>query len=365
MFILVSLMLLSLILGILIPGVNKLDKRKKIYLFIMFSLLTLVSAFRDSSVGIDTKNYYDIFNQVGVLGLMRSFSTLSLEKGFIFLNYFINTMSFGGFQSLLFIEHLIISISVAFYIYKYSENVIISTFLYVVLVFSSTLNISRQFIAVAFVLICLHFIFKKKLSLSILFFVLAVLFHKSSAVFLPLLLFAKKSVKFNKKIFFSVLTIGVISIFAIEHLINVFINMFTKYQYYLSTDYFIRTKDISLPFLLGYVLVAVCAILLIIKDEKILEIKHEPYYINTILFLGNILCMIASSFSWLASRMIPYFQISLLVILPTTMNRLLYKDPLIRVYLYSILILIFIFYGVRSFYLDPHGLLPFSFFWEK
>ena len=138
---LITILSLSLLLPALIPNMNANPKKKKIYLIIIFGLMFCYSAFRGTNVGIDTYNYKMQFYEIKNYGLIQSFSYLSLEKGYILLNYLLGCFC-NNAQIILVITSFFIAYSFAKCIYEYSENIDLSTFLYIIFIFSSTMNIT-------------------------------------------------------------------------------------------------------------------------------------------------------------------------------------------------------------------------------
>lgn len=362
MIILVSLMIFSLVLGILIPHVNTSDN-KKWYLIIMFSLSCLVSALRASSIGIDTDGYVVLFNQIKDFGLRDSFLYLSFEKGYVVLNYLIGAV-LGNVQWLLAVVSLVISLAFALYIYRYSENVVVSTFLYIVLIFSATMNISRQYLAIAFIIFALKYVYDKKIIPTILLIIIASLFHYSALLFIPISILATPKIRIGKKHVIWGVILAILLIVFLNYALDVFFTLFPKYQHIMDTVYFSRIQVISLPLLTSYLLVAISSIILVYRDKSTVEAERESFYLNTLMFCAFICCYIASSYFWIAARLSPYFQISFLVVLPGSINKLSAKDPAIKYIIYMVLIALFGYFGWKSFAADAHGLLPYSFFWQ-
>src|SRR5699024_6661107 len=134
MILYMSLLISSIILGILIPN---LEKNKKLYLLFIFLILAFISELRDKSVGWDTYNYSDLFfKYIDTNKLTTSFQNIRLEKGYILLNYIIGIFTDNA-QAVLMISSLFINYSFARLIYKYSNNVAISTVIYIIFFYQS------------------------------------------------------------------------------------------------------------------------------------------------------------------------------------------------------------------------------------
>ena len=182
MLIYIIVLLIPIIFGIIL--IKKSKRKKTIYLLLTFSVFVLVSGLRSYSVGTDTLGYYDIFNRLGTFGIEQFRQTYNIEIGYIYLNLGIHNL-FGNFQILLFVIAIIINFSFARLIYKHSDNVVLSTFIYAAFIFPRTLNIMRQYLAIALIIIALEMLIERKLMWFLLLIVVASLFHVSALIFLP------------------------------------------------------------------------------------------------------------------------------------------------------------------------------------
>lgn len=172
-----------LLLGALIPVRNQ-----NFYLLLSFFILFILSAFRDISVGTDTKNYEELFNsfEMGVEWIREE-----IEPGWVFLNDLVIFFG-GGYQDLLIISTLLTLIPVFIIAKKDSINPMFTISLYYLLYFYFySFNISRQLIAVSFILFALTQLLNRKNISFLILIGFASFFHVSALICLPLLFLNK------------------------------------------------------------------------------------------------------------------------------------------------------------------------------
>lgn len=176
----------------------RLNDNKGILLLCMIPLF-LFSAFRDQTIGADYANYVGAY--------MTGSWYHGIEKGFdLFLRL----------TKLLFHEHytgmaVICSLIIFVSLYKYlTKNQDIEGYMYIpLLIFvlnpylyiQSSFNIIRQGMATAFLLWFYNFFKKRKYIRSLIFFAIAVSFHKWTAVILPVIMLGK--LKWNRNRLFA------------------------------------------------------------------------------------------------------------------------------------------------------------------
>jgi hypothetical protein len=162
---------------------------------------------------------------------------------------------------------------------------------YFCLFFNTTLNIMRQSMAVGFILISLIFLEKKAYKKTILFFIIAELFHTTAVLAIPIyLVMIFENMNFSKKIktivyvvFFLMIAICVLEYANILKMMVYTFNIFPeKYYGYLSDSRLVYEKlDINKGKLAIYAW-TLCMYLCLYKKQ---EDKEKVYFI---LFLINI-----------------------------------------------------------------------------
>ncbi|MFR7442378.1 MAG: EpsG family protein [Sellimonas intestinalis] len=138
------------------------NKQKKIYLYIIFGILIIISGLRAVSVGIDSNSYFNEFLGFKYTNLSDIIQNSPMDIGYIIYSYIVYII-IGNIQGIFLISSILISIGFGYWMYKYSEHIVISMLLYIVLIFPVTMNIMRQSIAMAFILLAISMVHSKNL----------------------------------------------------------------------------------------------------------------------------------------------------------------------------------------------------------
>lgn len=163
-----------LLLGIILLVLSLRKKTNKILLFLIFSVLFVLSAFRDFSIGTDTEGYLMLFER------LKYGIDIRQEPLWQLLNKLIIYMG-GDFEALLMASAFLILFPIFYVSKKYSVNPILSIFFYYTLYFYfASMNITRQTVAVSFVLLAMMFLYEKKKKWFFIFVFIAAGFHTSA-----------------------------------------------------------------------------------------------------------------------------------------------------------------------------------------
>ena len=181
--------ILNMGLGFLILGKNPRETtntKKAIYLLITFVQLGLLSGLRGESVGYDTTNYYTAFSN-SVSGLKEGLINPSgVEWGFYQLSLLIGALG-GNASVLILVCALFIMGSCCLFIYRHSENVLMSVFIIMSFpYFYSSFDIVRHFIATSFFLLAYKYLENRKLIPYLILLLIGSQFHLVALFFIPL-----------------------------------------------------------------------------------------------------------------------------------------------------------------------------------
>lgn len=147
----------------------------KLFAFLSFVPLTAIMAVR-YNVGTDYGSYYSFFYSIPD----------RMEKGYALLNN-ISARITGDPQGIFVISAVIICGCYFYMIYKESVSLIYSILLFVLCKdYFIAMNGMRQYIATAIMILALPYMKEKKIFRSLIFLVIAFLFHKSIIIFIPL-----------------------------------------------------------------------------------------------------------------------------------------------------------------------------------
>ena len=184
---------------------NRNNFRKKQFVFVVFGIMTLISALRASTIGIDldlhyAKNY-ELISSVNWSDIPIFATLKQYELGYCYFTKLLTYIS-SNVQFYIIITSIIIYGLHGYFFYKKSEDVILSSSLFMFFcLFYMYMNIIRQAVAVSILLLA-YLIFsesKKKVHNYVVFVLLVILasvFHSSAILCLVYLLFDK--LKFTK-----------------------------------------------------------------------------------------------------------------------------------------------------------------------
>lgn len=214
-----------LIFGFLLKP-DKGNDSRKIYCVSIFIVLAGIAALRSYTVGVDTAQYYFAYSR-------SSFAGSRYEIGFIALINFLNSISKNP-QLLIGFSSIIINGSVALFIYKSNVNATVAFYLYITLLtYAANLNLMRQALAMAIVLLSLPSLYGHKAIKYVAGCFLASLFH-SSAIILIILLPLSYVKPSNKVMFVYLLVAALLAIFS-SSLWSFISSLFGRYAVYSSS----------------------------------------------------------------------------------------------------------------------------------
>lgn len=218
---------------------------QKTLLKISLFLLGMLATFRSLEIGNDTKNYYELYQNIC---LSHNFQSLTwrYEIGYLWLNNVISYIT-NNFTVFLGIINCFIYIVYYFFIKKYSKNYMMSVFLFFTLgIWGNTLNIIRLELAIAIALLSFMVLDSGKVNkfLGVGFTLVPVIFQRISIVYL-LGIFTPKSI--NKKFLRTSFIIAIISTFLLP-LILTYVGEFVPYfsEFYLQTGSMYSINNIKL-----------------------------------------------------------------------------------------------------------------------
>ena len=188
--------------------------------------LIFISGFRDWHIGNDTFQYVQTFYRISNnLWIESSY----MEQGYIWYNKFLALFSSNP-QTILLANAIIIIVSISSFIKKYSSIALLSVLLFIILNFGGTLNIMRQYLAIAFILCGVPFVIKRQIFLFALSCILASTFHYSAL--LAIGIYFLYPLSFKTKYLFWIL---IITLFSFIYLAPILDNVFTivgRYESY-------------------------------------------------------------------------------------------------------------------------------------
>lgn len=361
--------LIVIILVGIIFDANKNDKSKRKYIMFSFGIMTIISALRKYSIGIDLNIIYTpLFKTISMLPF-NSLKNIQMEYGFVLFCKLISMIS-TNIQAFIVVTSVLIYTAYGNFIYKNSKNVVISTSLFLLLnLYFMSMNIIRQQLSVAIILYGYEFLKKDKKILFILFVVIASLFHQSAIICVLFLLFDKK--KIDKKIIFYLFIIIIISLVFYKPLVEGFNNIISFLGLNSNKNYIEYLTNIkygksifNLDTLSSYILSSSIFILgyyyiVILNNQN----RNSNLYV--LLTACYMICDIVSSRMIIINRLEFYFLPFALLLIPDAISysKIKNNSKAILIVLYSAIILK---YGYILINLSGqlYGISPYVFFWQ-
>lgn len=288
--------LVFLIFLVGIPIQPHLSKRKaKCYLWIIFIMLFVVSAFRAYSVGADTIEYVRIFKNIKWIDITKS----RYETGF--LKYVLLLHSISSNPTILIAVSSAFCIGVTcFFVYKYSKNPILSMMLYILLgEYFSQMNIMRQAIALGIMEISFMIILennsKKSSVLSFALMIVATLFHSAAIIgiipWLLIVIIYRMNININ---FVKMMKYTAIAVIALSMLYSVVIQIVSvlipKYADYFDSTWSDSNYNASLYNTLIQLSFGVIG-LIILKNKRLNKIQLFSAVLLSMSIVFNIMSM--------------------------------------------------------------------------
>ena len=363
-------MTIYLILIAFILGMSPIQYRmKRLYLTVCLLFVWIIIAFRSYLIGNDTIAYINAFPVLANLPLStygtNPFNILFTQNRFEFGYTLFDKLIYHFTQNpqwLLICSATVIIAAVWYFLYKYSKYPSLALIIFVTSGFmSGSMSQIRQYMAWAISLISIKYILENKLIKFIVTVIIAMLFHISAIVVLPLYWLAKLKVNFKKIAIFSII---ILPLFIFFNQISLFLQSFIK-------SYAVYSTGIANNGTTGYLSITVnlVTLLIFIALSIYLIIKNHTFnksnakLINLMLWM--LICSVAIqllsyNFSQFV-RLGNYFVTADLILIPNELRE--YKSYSIRNVLSIILIIYLVLNFVITNVLRPEwsSIIPYSF----
>lgn len=363
---------------------NITDRRKKRYVIVSFTCLTLIAMLRSYNVGRDLQaHYYETFLRIVNMDWDNLF-TLGYENGYLVFYKIISIFTNNG-QWMIVIHALFVMGITGWFIYRNSDNVVMSTFLFITTnTWFMYMNIMRQAMAVCVVLIAIEMWKRKdwkfkRYVIYVLLVILAMQFHSSAfiAFFIPIF----NHIPFKRRHIF-VSTIIMVGAFLLYNQLYKVISLFQigKRDY---ADFYASSGEainvISLYFVFIYILIFSIGTLSLVYYRNHFDVcdgdalgecdsKKSNQFSNSFLLymvLVLVVCRVTGLKINIMSRMTYYFMPFTFILLPRALNafRSTSNRKIVKYSIYMMMTIAFIWLSYKS-ASDLYGTVPYQFFWE-
>ena len=326
---------------------------KQVVLFIIFFVFFILVAFRDFSVGIDTRGvylshfFYSDYRNISQI-FSEGESQFMMEKGYLLIEYIVQSLigkTYDGYRALIVLMGLL-TISSYFYALKRSTvNEYLSAFFFVSFGFLSfSMTGIRQGLAIALCSWGVSFYLEKKHYFFYLFLLIAFFFHKSCLILLLLPLVSKININRKKELWLFIFSILIIPISAV--IMRMVMNNYINFRDY--SDFELRGVNFSFTAILFYSLIV---------SDMIIN-KVNTYRMNILRWSLILQGFIASMMfvNDLVFRLNYYFLIVTCCIYIPYMIKT-YKSTILHFYYYIIAFTYFFYYEIWK---NSCGIFPYK-----
>ena len=185
------------------------------------SFPALLAGWRDFSIGTDTETYISYWHIACYPwkwdDYWMFFSDGALEKLYLLYTFLISKITYSD-QCFLFFTQLLILFPIAFSVKKIQLNIVWVVFIYLAILFNTSLNATRQVIAISFCLLSLAYMLKKEYVGMALCVIIAYGFHNSAilfSIFILLYFMINRYVFMTKSVVKILIFISIILLFTI------------------------------------------------------------------------------------------------------------------------------------------------------
>lgn len=175
--------------------------------FCFYSILAiacpvLLAGLRDYSIGTDTLAYVNIFHAAcesnSLVGFFLTYP--SVEKGYMFISYLVSRISSNP-SVMLSVNHalIIVPLYIAFFRMRDNLNPVLSLFIFFFFFYNESLNLTRQYISMSFIILAATYIIDNRVKPYIVLSIIAFLFHSTALLGLLWLVFLLTATRFPFK----------------------------------------------------------------------------------------------------------------------------------------------------------------------
>lgn len=327
---------------------NENTKMPKIFLMITGIQLFAISGLRGSSVGTDTFSYLQIYNN---FLLFDTINYTRLEPGYKFLMVIASFISENP-QLILIFTTFIIIFFIFIGIYHTSSSIWLSVFLFIALYyFYNSFNGIRQYIAIAFVFYGYQFLLKKQFKKYLICILIAVSFHTTALITLPLYFLGKMKLTLSTLVvlIFSIILVSL----SLDKIIQIVTQYVPKYAGYLDSMYLTESGGIMSSVVTGSFVLLGLYVYLTEKVNRQFEIEFTIIIIALILSLTSMYGYIG------LNRIAWYLTIYSIIFIPNSINLIRSKQK--KLFLTFIIILVGLAYNLYFLYHNQQKIIPYIF----
>lgn len=325
-------------------------KQKKKYLVLVCMEMICFAGFRSIDLGADTTayldalRYYSCFSHDNILKAELVWP-FDFEAGYFMLTKLAAWLSFDE-TTFLFLIAILIYVPVCWFILQYSENPLLSILSYFTFLFGYSIGIFRQMIAISIVLLGTKYIWERKLIKYLITVGIAMTFHTTAIIVLPLYWICRIKLENKLKWIFAG---EVICFFFARALVLLAVRLVPMYSGYVSGIYDVQGGSYAMLILLNIVMIAGFILEKNKENRENLTLRMSVNAVVIAVFL-----QIVGYSMGIFGRIVPYYSIYLIILIPFLLNRYFRKN-IVSVHVMGVVVLValFCFFTVGS-VIDPY-----------
>ena len=340
---------------------------KKVLIFFLLLPLFFISAFRGISVGPDTHAYHFIYNSIARSeSLFKAISSNRSEPGYVFINYIFSRFGLSYYYLQVFVS-LFILVSIGLFLYRYSDDVCFSVFLlFADCSFLGMMNVVRMWIAIAVLLFSVEALKSDSAWKFILIVLIACSFHYSSALFI--VMYPLMRMDLTKRRIVMILFASLLLCIFVIPLFRLITTIIGRYGEYIESERFKLFGNLA-TILSLFVSLFFFAFESYEKawikdnhDEDGICISQHEYSVAYRAIIVAVAISIVGLSNNIMGRLIHYFSIFDLLLIPHAINRIEDTDNRILIRAAVVLIMLLEFIVINLLRPDWYQVMPYSFF---
>lgn len=329
------------------------QKKKRIYVTVVFFQVFLLVGFRSVLVGIDTENYSElVFNNV-----MNNGMFVETTEPIINIIAGVSQIFSNEYQLFLVFYSGIVSLLFAKYIYHNSEDVFMSTVIFLGMFFVQSMNLMREWLAIGLGINAYTLYRRKQYKKGLILYFLSVLSHNSSICLIIMLLIEKNK---NKKKGFILVAITSMLFFTLRNSISdIVVSLFPKYNDYVYNSFFLNEGGINIKDIFFILIELYLLYVIMFKNKRNTESSSDRYYeYASFLLLAIVLSLCGQRISAF-HRVVYYYSVFLIIAIPELYQNSKFKMEIKMAFCIAMFIMLY-----RNSFSDNNGISNYMFFWE-
>lgn len=336
-------------------NINGIRSESKGWINVFFILLsciplTFISAFR-FSVGADYWSYYNIYANM--------YASNAIEPGFMAFNKILHFFSSDPYFFFA-VTSVIICGSYFWSIYKYSINPFYSILLFLLSrEFLTSMSLTRMYLAIALTLFAFPQIKEKKLLNVLIITAIAMCFHISALIILPLYIIYCMKLTPQKGIAILAIMAAVLgSIYSLVRWIAYNFSFFANKLYYFVLGERTAGIDPAWSYIFIYLFIFICMSIIYrsVKENKIFLLAYAASFVGTIFALFTV------ALPSTMDRFLYYINSFFVIYIPETVEILPFKKY--KKIINIAIVICYIAWYVWGFYFREHAYSPYKFIWD-